>query len=325
MTPMDHFTLGASGVRLSRIVLGGHEYLPDGRSRAFNEDLRLAVTPGHLFPDFGGPLRRSVLERAYALGIDSFDVTMDSEKEALGRNLRELPPPGAAVVQTRPEGMVYGYDPGNRRMVAPGRLREEVLRILALMGRERIDILNLGILKDAIEQDRAFPDKLAQAVRALQQEGRIRCAAADSFSGAATYLALLETGAFASLNLNFNLADDGALERLIPAARAMGVRVVVREVFMKGELFRIAAAAGIDDRAAVARAAIRWTLAQPGVDGLIVGAGTPEQLSASVEAAARPELSDADQALLRTLLAHPQLQQARERNRLAFAQPIGNA
>ncbi len=319
---MPHVMLASGALALPRFMLGGHEYLADGRSRAFNEDLQKAVTPGHIFPGFGGPPRRAVLAEALRLGITAFDVTMDSEKEALDRNLREAAVAAPVVVQTRPEGMVYGYDPANRSMVQPGRLRQEVLRILALLQRERLDILNLGILADAIAADPAFAPKLAAIVRSLKSEGLIRAAAADTFSGAATYLALLHEGVFDTLNLNFNLADDAAATLLIPQAQALGVRVVVREVFIKGELFRIAARAGIADATTVARVAMQWTAAQPGVDALILGAATPDQLCSSVEAASLRQMSAADQAVLDQLQANPELLALRARNRAAFAAPI---
>ena len=43
-------------------------------------------------------------------------MTIDSEKEALGHNLKEVPPPYEIYIQTRPEGMGYGYDPNNQKM-----------------------------------------------------------------------------------------------------------------------------------------------------------------------------------------------------------------
>ena len=157
---MEYVRIGGTDIRISRLVLGGHEYLPDGRSRGFNEDFARATTPGCLFPGFGGDQRKSVLRAAYELGINTFDVTLDSEKVALGRNLVELPPPYEVYVQTRPEGMVYGYDPGNRKMIDPALLRTEVVRILGLLRRDHIDLLNLGILKDALDGDPEFLPRL---------------------------------------------------------------------------------------------------------------------------------------------------------------------
>jgi hypothetical protein len=46
---MEFYQVGNSGVRLSRIALGGHEYLPNGNSRGFNEDFQ-KLGPGTFFP-----------------------------------------------------------------------------------------------------------------------------------------------------------------------------------------------------------------------------------------------------------------------------------
>src|SRR5512136_869394 len=104
---MEYLTPPRLGVKVSRIGLGGHEFLPDGRSRGFNEDYARATTPGVIFPGFGAEKRKSVVRTAHEAGVNLFDVTIDSEKEALARNLQELPPPGEILVQTRPEGMCW--------------------------------------------------------------------------------------------------------------------------------------------------------------------------------------------------------------------------
>lgn len=135
---------GQTGVSLSRLALGGHEYLGDGRSRAFNEDMALAVTPGHVGEGYGGPNRQAILRQAYDLGINIFDVTIDSEKDALGRNFADLPPHYEVFVQTRPEGMCYSCDPNNRKMLDLAALRAEVQRGLTLIRRETVDFFNVG-------------------------------------------------------------------------------------------------------------------------------------------------------------------------------------
>ena len=71
--------------------------------------------------------------------------------------------------------------------------------------------------------------KVAANVRALQKEGLILFAAADTFSGQETYKALIEGGAFATLNINFNIADDEPEQEVFPLARKSNMRVVVRE------------------------------------------------------------------------------------------------
>ena len=61
-------------VEISIFGMGGHEYLPDGRSRGFNEDFNLAVRPGHIFEGFGQDTRKKVLSLAFEYGINFFDV-----------------------------------------------------------------------------------------------------------------------------------------------------------------------------------------------------------------------------------------------------------
>lgn len=300
---MQYYDL--AGLKLSRVILGGHEYLPDGMSRGFNEDFARAVTPGEIFPGFGGEQRRAVLRAAYDLGVNMFDVTMDAEKEALGRNLAEMPPPHQVYVQTRPEGFCYGYDPGNRKMLDLALLRTEVQRCLRLLRRDTIDFFNFGILRDARDQDPDYLDKLVGNIKALQKEGLIRFATADTFSGEDTFLAMIATGAFVSANINFNIAEEFAQRAVIPAARQRGMGVTVREIFMKSALFAMGAEAGLTDKDRIAKAAMTWTASQPDITALIVGANTPAHLQHSASAIASARLDAQDEATLTALRATP--------------------
>jgi aryl-alcohol dehydrogenase-like predicted oxidoreductase len=312
---MDFRSLGDTGIRLSLISMGGHEYLPDGRSRGFNEQFDLAVKPGHLFEGFGGDRRQSILGIAYDAGINLFDVTQDSEKEALGRNLRDLPPPYEIYVQTRPEGFVYTYDPFNARMTDYGQLKAEVQRGLKLLRREVVDFLNLGIMRTALDHDPGFLDKLRDNVRRLQQEGLIRWACADTFSGEWTFLEMIRSGAFAAVNMNFNFADHGSTVTVLPVAAQRRLGVFVREAFMKAELFRMCQEAGLEDRARVAAAALRWCLAHGEVTSLTVGTNNPEHLRANLAVLERPTLDDTDLGLIARLRRTPTFAAYEQRKR----------
>ena len=48
---------------------------------------------------------------------------------------------------------------------------------------------------------------------------------------------MIGSDAFPALNLNFNIADEGASRTVLGAARSAGMRVIAREAFLKGELF----------------------------------------------------------------------------------------
>jgi len=63
--------LGKLDVFISMIALGGHEYLPGGLSRGFNENFELAIQPGYIFKGFGQDARKQVLRTAFDHGINS--------------------------------------------------------------------------------------------------------------------------------------------------------------------------------------------------------------------------------------------------------------
>lgn len=302
---MIHRAIGTTGVSLSVIGLGGHEFLPDGRSKGFNEDFRRAITRGEILPGFGGPERRALLKAAYDAGINFYDVTQDSEKEALGRNLREMPPPFEVYVQTRPEEMMYDRDPGNRKMADYRQLKAEVERILRLLRRDRLDILNLGIVPEAYGQDPDYLERLKATTDRLKRDGLVRFTSADTFRGERTYLAMIASGGFETMFVNLNFADAASRRRVLPAARAAGMGVIAREAFMKGELFKMAAEVGVEDRATLVRAALKWVMAVPEVTSVVVGVATPAHLRASLAALDDGPLTDDERALLQRVETAP--------------------
>lgn len=303
---------------LSAIGLGGHEYLPDGRSRGFNEDSSLAITPGYLFPGFGGEKRKRVLSAAYEHGINFFDATIDSEKEALGRNLKEIPPPYEVNVQTRPEGMVYTYDEYNQRMADYVLLRAEVQRCLELLQRERLDVLNVAFMAAALEHDAHYLEKIAENVGRLKQEGLIRWANADTFSGEETYLRQIAQDCFDGIYINLNFADHYGERQVLPAAHERGMAVLAREAFMKGALFRMGAGADVVDRDRLARVALKWLLAHEEVTVVVVGADVPVQLANSVSVLDDPNMDEDDEALLHRLRGTATYQEYERRKRARF-------
>ena len=270
---MKYTEIGSTGVKISRIAMGGHEYLPDGRSRGFNEDMKLATTPGYIFPGFGGEARKAVVRMALDYGVNFFDVTQDSEKEALGRNLSEITLPYEIFIQTRPEAMVYTYDPCNRKMADYALLEAEAVRITKLLRRERIDFFNIAFMKEAWEADPEYFDKMASNIAKLKAKGLIRFACADTFSGEETYLKQIESGAYDVVYVNFNFADDRPAEKILPACKARGMGVITREAFMKGALYHFADEAGITDKTLLTHAALKWVFSHEEVTTTVYGSG----------------------------------------------------
>lgn len=280
---MIYRRMGSTDIEVSIFAMGGHEYLPDGRSRGFNEDFDLATKPGYIFEGFGQERRLKILSIAFQNGVNFFDVTQDSEKEALGRNLKEVSPPYEIYIQTRPESMVYTYDQFNKKMADYDLLKAEVQRGLRLLQRECVDFLNIAFMRSALDHDPEYLDKIKRNIWNLKKEGLIRFACADTFSGEYTYLKQIDAECFDAVYINFNFADYGATRKVFPAAKEIGLPVISREAFMKGELFKMGDAVGLKDRRKLAEIGIKWNLSHEAVTTVVVGTSNPDHLRKNLE------------------------------------------
>jgi len=315
---MIYRQVGDSEVQVSIVGLGGHEYLPNGRSRGFNDAPDRATLRGVVLEGYGLEQRQNLIRYCYQAGINFFDATMDSEKDSVGRNLEQLLPPYEIYVQTRPEGLVYNRDPYNQGMADYQTLKVEVQRGLGLLRRERLDFLNLAFMRPALEHDPNYLKKLGENVARLKDEGLIRFACLDTFSGEWTYLQGVKSGFFDAMFLNFNLANDGAQREVLPAAQEAGMAVFVRECFMKGELFHMGDEVGLTDRGRLARAALKWNLNQGGVTMAVVGSKDAEQMASNLAVVDDLALNDQDEAIFATLRTSPCFQDYRAQRRAQF-------
>ena len=305
---MRYNVLGKSDVRLSVIGLGGHEFVADGRVKGMGEDFYAAVKVGATWEGFGGENRRGMLRIAYDAGINFFDLTMDPEKEAFGRNLAETPPPHPIFIQTRPEGMVYNNDPEDTdktKLLDYALLKAEAQRACGMLHRDKIDCYNFGLFPPAVQRQPGYVGKLAENVERLKADGLIDFACVDTLSGEAVSLEMIETGSFDAVFTAFSIVNDAPMKRVIPAAAERGMAIFAREVFIKGRLFTLGEEAGISDRPALARAALRWVLAQDVAAVVVLGVATPEHLTANLAAAEEPDLTAEDTALLDKLRSNP--------------------
>lgn len=298
---MIYKKLGKTGENISLLCLGGHEYLDSGLSRGFNEDPTMAIKPGYIFDGFGQDTRKKILQAAFDVGINFFDVTQDSEKEALGRNLKEVKPPYEIFIQTRPEGMVYTYDPNNTKMADYNLLKNEVHRICQLLQRDHVDFLNFAFMKEALDHDPEYLAKISHNVASLKKEGLIRYACADTFSGQDTYVRQIEAACFDVVYINYNFGDHQPKNKVLPLASQKNMGVITREAFMKGRLFKIADAIGFTDKPTLARAAMKWCLNHEEVSALVYGTGNIKHLLDAVNTVNNLKITDEEQAAIDTI------------------------
>ena len=319
---MRYNTIPGTDITVSQIGLGGHAFLADGRVKAMGEDPRSKI-PGEIFPGFGGTDRKETLRTAYEAGINFFDFTIDSEKEAGGRNFKELPPPGEFYVQTRPEGLVYNNipeDTGKLGLLDYDTLKAEAERGCKLLGRERIGFYNFGLFAPAVKKHPGYVARAAQNIEQLKKDGLIKYACVDTLSGREVSLEMIATGVFNGVFSDLSLVSDALPAEIAPAARKQGMAIFTRETFNKANLFKLGEQAGITDRPALARALLKWALAQGIADVVVLGVANADLLRQNLETAENPELTDEDRGLLDTLQDNPEFRAFREKRRAFFNQ-----
>ena len=302
---MIYRELGRTGLRVSALALGGHEFYSDGGIRGFSDDSKLSVTRGHVFDGFGGEKRKAIVFRALDLGINLLDVTIDSEKDAMGRILSDLAPSEEVLIQTRPEGMVYTYDPENRQMAQYDLLEKEVVRICGLLRRDHVDIFNFAFMREALDADSEYLDKIGDNIARLKQKGLIRYASADTFSGESTYLEQYRSGHFDTTFINYNPLDEAMDDEVIPEAARLGLAILTRESFKKGRVFGLAETAGVADQSLVARCILKWILSNTHLASTVIGVASPDQLEENCAVLESPDLNGEELEALETIRTSP--------------------
>jgi aryl-alcohol dehydrogenase-like predicted oxidoreductase len=302
--------LGKTGQKISAFALGGHEFYSNGGIRGFSDDGKLSVTRGHVFDGFGGENRRAIVHRALDLGINLFDVTMDSEKDAMGKILSDFAPSEDILIQTRPEGMVYSYDPENRQMAQYDLLEKEVARICGLLHRDHVDILNFAFMREALDADSDYLEKIGHNIARLKQKGLIRYASADTFSGESTYIEQFHSGHFDTTFINYNPLDEAMDDKVIPEAANQRIAILTRESFKKGRVFELAETAGVTDRSLVARCILKWILSNQHLTSTVIGVASPEQLDENCAVLESPELDQEEIETLETIRTSPAFAEA---------------
>ena len=163
---------------------------------------------------------------------------------------------------------------------------------MKLLQRDCLEFLNIAFLKSALDHDPEYLDKIRDNVGRLKKEGLIRFVSADTFSGEYTYIKQIEAGCFDTVYINFNFADDGGKRTVLPRAKEIGLAVISREAFMKGELFKMGEEVGITDRNWLANIALKWNLSFEEVTTVVVGTNNPSHLKNNLEVLKDLKLTD---------------------------------
>jgi len=307
---MEYVTLGASGLQVSRIVLG---------CMSFGEPQR-GAHPWTLPPDQARPFIVAALEA----GITTFDTanvySAGSSEEILGEVLRDVARREEVVVATKVHGRM-GPGP-NGGGLSRGAILTQVEASLRRLGTDYIDLYQIH------RYDPQTPiEETMQALHDLVRTGKVRYLGASSmwawqFAQAQHAAELNGWTPFVSMQDQYNLLMREEEREMHPFCLDIGVGVLPWSPLARGRLTRerqtttersrtdefgatlyrhaeesdrriVEAVAGIAAERGVSRAqvALAWLLHQPAVTAPIVGTTKPEHLTDAVTAVDL-ELSD---------------------------------
>jgi len=307
---MEYVPLGASGLRVSRIVLG---------CMSFGEPQR-GAHPWTLPPDQARPFIVAALEA----GITTFDTanvySAGSSEEILGEVLRDVARREEVVVATKVHGRM-GPGP-NGGGLSRGAILTQVEASLRRLGTDYIDLYQIH------RYDPQTPiEETMQALHDLVRTGKVRYLGASSmwawqFAQAQHAAELNGWTPFVSMQDQYNLLMREEEREMHPFCLDIGVGVLPWSPLARGRLTRerqtttersrtdefgatlyrhaeesdrriVEAVAGIAAERGVSRAqvALAWLLHQPAVTAPIVGTTKPEHLTDAVTAVDL-ELSD---------------------------------
>jgi len=273
-------------------------------------DYGLSGPTGAARPDNEAASR--LLNEALDLGINFFDTApaYGCSEEVVGRAIGHRLD---AVIATK---VSIPTMPSGQPMTREG-TRETILRSLTTscsrLRRDCLDVVQIHNATAELVRCGDVPDALVEA----RDAGLIRCLGASVY-GELDALEVIESGCFDLVQIAYNILDQRMAKRVLPAAAAAGVGVIIRSAFLKGvltprgqwldeglELLGDAAARVVDrvsvDWETLPRTALRFCASASESSTVLVGVRTGDELRTAVDAVSMGPLDQADLADLRGL------------------------
>jgi aryl-alcohol dehydrogenase-like predicted oxidoreductase len=292
---MERAYLGATGVRISRIILGCGNFGGIGSSPAF---FGKGESKDEAF---------AIMDAAWAAGITTFD-TADAygggrSEETIGEWLRSRRPEGIVITTKTFNPMTEGGDHG----LAPDRVKRQLESSLRRLGVERVDLF----LTHDWDSDVPIAET-AGALDELKAEGKIGAYGLSNVDGGQLREALA-AGRFDWVQNAYSLLEREAEHDVLPLCAAHGLGFTpfspLAGGWLTGKYRRDAPApAGsrmtmrpepyehlrtdrvydgleeLERRGDPAAQALAWLLADPRVSAVVVGPRRPEHLRPALEA-----------------------------------------
>jgi aryl-alcohol dehydrogenase-like predicted oxidoreductase len=216
---MKYRVLGKTGLNVSELGFGGHEYrrpLPTTLGRWGEIDLQ----------EFNKkqPKRNALIEKAIELGINYYDATQPEEAKSLGIALKETGTRDdvyVALMILRPLKKIAGKPRSDWKNI----IVKDVEEKLELLQSSYADILNVHMPEISFSRER-FTETI-EALRGLQEEGSIGWIAASSHKPRFLAELIRTYDCFDSVMVRYNYHLQEARDIVFPLCKVLEIGVVV--------------------------------------------------------------------------------------------------
>jgi aryl-alcohol dehydrogenase-like predicted oxidoreductase len=311
---MNYRVLGRTGLKVSEMGLGGHEFarfLPSWHfttNRRFDEPVHIEELLATQVP------RNELIGKATEAGVNFFDTGEVAEPQSLGLALKTIGRRKDVYIAAEIMGPVRRL-----RDVSKAEWRDTLLEgvdeRLRLLNTEHIDVFNAHELKVGYSRDRF--EFVMEVLREIRDQGKIEAIGVADHHPRFIAELIRKYDCFDSVMIPYNYHKQEAREILFPLCRALNIGVVVMKPFnwpYYGIPFTNFRPPGLDAGGCTpAQTSLKWILRSPEVSTIVPGINTMEELEENLATFTKKD--EIDEEVLKKCLDFARSEQGKERLR----------
>jgi aryl-alcohol dehydrogenase-like predicted oxidoreductase len=287
---MKYRVLGRTGLIVSEIGLGGHEYrrpLPTTLLKWGEIDMEKFMATQ--------PVRNEIVRRAIDLGINYFDITFIEEAMSLGNALKSL-----RIERERIHIAAMIISPfrkmgQNHRSRWVDIIKDEIERILGALHTKYIDVFNLTFPEDDYSREKF--DVLMNIFKEAKEEGKIRWIGSSSHEPYFLAELIRKYDCFDTVMVRYNYYLQEARRILFPLCKAMEIGLVIMKPFCWPyygiPFMRFGPVKGEEENLYTpAQLCLRWILKSQEVSTVVPSVNNLNELEENVAALSKDEKID---------------------------------